>query len=288
MNDQTTPQDKTRVARPWRQARFEQFAQQQRATHDWIAFAEIADFYARECGSIEPDLRKHALTLDQLRDGILAGEFDVRDKAQVLFANGETKLGRVSRRRLQDLLEIYAEDADQWRRYLLASWAPRLLAHRWADKRRLPIPLHWMTRPATENTNIAQSSPPAPLQQHDDASVANVVDETNLGTAMKAEARSRAQHARESKLPRFLIDQIVVDEIDRDALAASKPKTRAVVMRAATRKIDTINSRIKEERSRYNLDNKKPYYAEPESIHRRYQDTKNRMDKKPSDKSSDG
>jgi hypothetical protein len=111
---------------------------------------------------------------------------------------------------------------------------------------------------------------------------------SNLSDALDQIGRSRAQHARERKLPRFLIDQIVVEEIDGDALAASKPKTRAVVMRAATRKIDTINSRIKKERSRYNLDSKKPYYAEPESIHRRYRSAKNRMDKKPSDKSSDG
>jgi hypothetical protein len=98
VNDQSIQQDKSRVARPWRHARFERFAKRQRVTSDWIAFADIADFYARESGSIVPDARKRALTLDQLREAILDGEFDVRGKVQILFANGDTKLVGFRRR----------------------------------------------------------------------------------------------------------------------------------------------------------------------------------------------
>ena len=39
----------------WRHARIDRFIRRQRAVHEWINFGEVADFSAREAGSIAPN-----------------------------------------------------------------------------------------------------------------------------------------------------------------------------------------------------------------------------------------
>ena len=68
----------------WRQARIGRFVTAQRRHREWINFAEIADWCAREDQSIEPDERKRAAAFDRLANDLLAGEFEENGRSRVL------------------------------------------------------------------------------------------------------------------------------------------------------------------------------------------------------------
>jgi hypothetical protein len=134
----------------WRKARFERFADRQRQVRAWINFADIADYCAREDGSIAPDETKRALAFDTLAQSLLNGEFDQNGRSQVLFFNHCTKKARLTR---EDLRDIVAGDYDGARgllAYLPHCWARRETIERWLENHRLPVP-SWLA-PAPSHT----------------------------------------------------------------------------------------------------------------------------------------
>jgi hypothetical protein len=72
----------------WRHARIDRFIRRQRAVHEWINFGEVADFSAREAGSIAPNEVNRALAFEALADALIKGEFD---------RNGRPHVGLVTR-----------------------------------------------------------------------------------------------------------------------------------------------------------------------------------------------
>ena len=77
-----------------------------------------------------------------------------------------------------------------------------------------------------------------------------------------------------------MLDRIVIEEMEGPSLPAVKiataTKPRRELMPLAERKRDAINAQIAAERKRYNLPIDEPYYADPDSIYRRYRDAKKR------------
>jgi hypothetical protein len=126
-------------AREWRASRIERFAERQRSDLQWINFGEIADWCAREGGSITPDESLRALALDTLARDLLAGEFDENGRSQVLFLNPYSpKKARMTREYLGEAIET---DIDQERgrsEFLPFCWARREMIARWFEKHRLP------------------------------------------------------------------------------------------------------------------------------------------------------
>jgi hypothetical protein len=96
----------------------------------------------------------------------------------------------------------------------------------------------------------------------------------------KEQFRSRAEKARTRKLPPHLLDGIVVEVMEDPSLPAveiaTATKPRRELMRLAERRRDAINARIAAERKRYKLPTDEPYYADPDSIYRRYRGAKKR------------
>jgi hypothetical protein len=67
----------------WRHARIDRFIRRQRAVHEWINFGEVADFCAREAGSIAPNEVNRALAFEALADALIKGEFDRNGRPHV-------------------------------------------------------------------------------------------------------------------------------------------------------------------------------------------------------------
>jgi hypothetical protein len=126
-------------AREWRASRIERFAERQRRDREWINFGEIADWCAREPGSIMPDESLRALALDTLAKDLLAGEFDENGRSQALLLQPYSpKKARMTREYLSDVIE---SDIDQERGrsdFLPFCWARREMIARWFEKHRLP------------------------------------------------------------------------------------------------------------------------------------------------------
>ena len=69
----------------WRHARIDRFIRRQWQVRDWINFADVADFCAREAGSIAPDEGKRTRAYEELADAIIKGEFDKDGRSRVFF-----------------------------------------------------------------------------------------------------------------------------------------------------------------------------------------------------------
>src|ERR1700730_7694335 len=89
----------------WRNSQIERFAQRQLHTRKWINFADVADFCAREAGSIIPDEGKRAAAFQAILKDIMNKEFEENGRSQVLFLNCLRKKTRVTRQDLMDIIE---------------------------------------------------------------------------------------------------------------------------------------------------------------------------------------
>jgi hypothetical protein len=92
--------------------------------------------------------------------------------------------------------------------------------------------------------------------------------------------RQRAENARVRKLPKHLLDRIVIEEMEDPRLPAAEradpTKARRKLLAIAEKKQAGINAGIATERKRYNLSTKRPYFQAAESVCRRYLQAKAR------------
>jgi hypothetical protein len=143
-----------------RKARIERFAKRQRQVHAWVNLAEIAEYCAREGGSIVPDETKRVLAYDDLTQEILNGAFEENGRSTVLFLNPGVSKARLTRDWLKNIIE-FNYDGDGGRRgYLPYCWARRELVERWFERRRLAKPAEWFAaRSSSADANAQRRKP---------------------------------------------------------------------------------------------------------------------------------
>jgi hypothetical protein len=88
----------------------------------------------------------------------------------------------------------------------------------------------------------------------------------DVEAALKAVERTRAQKARERKLPIHIINRIVVQEMCAGLAATDR---RTSILAVAEQKMSAINAQIALERARYHLPSR-PHYSKSDSIYRAY------------------
>jgi hypothetical protein len=69
------------------------FAEKQRRLRDWISFADVADWCARESGSVRPDSRLKEDAYRQLSEALARGDFELYQSALTLTLRGSESLG---------------------------------------------------------------------------------------------------------------------------------------------------------------------------------------------------
>jgi hypothetical protein len=123
--------------RQWRAARIEGFRERQRKAREWINFAEIAEWCAKEDQSILPNENKRAAAFDTLASDLLAGEFQENGRSRVLYLHASSARTRMTSEWLKDAIE-YNYDHDRGRsEYLAHCWIPRRMFKRWLARHRL-------------------------------------------------------------------------------------------------------------------------------------------------------
>src|SRR5437660_1192049 len=76
-----------------------------RRTHEWIGFAQIADWCACQSGSIVPDESCRRLAYQRLLASLEAGEFERDKRSRVRVLNPETCLVELTRERFAAIRE---------------------------------------------------------------------------------------------------------------------------------------------------------------------------------------
>jgi hypothetical protein len=168
----------------WRKSRIERFTKRQRLAREWINFAEVADFLAREDGSIVPDEKKRITAFNTLSNDILSGEFEKNGRSKVLFLNPCTRKIRLTPAELQDVIEYNYDGNHGLSEYLPYCWAPREVMEGWLEKHRLEKPSGWFMAPRRETAQRSAALSERRLEHRSDLSedelkqlVINIADE---------------------------------------------------------------------------------------------------------------
>jgi hypothetical protein len=149
MAREMTEQAKEEINQPterWVLARIRRIYERLERENTWIKFSAIADYLARESGSIIPDEKKRRLTYDSLEKDFLDGKFEAEGRSQVLLLHpgrARVRIGRL------EMSEIISNNYDgQWGRlmYLPHCWGRREMVDRWFDINRLAKPPFLSTR----------------------------------------------------------------------------------------------------------------------------------------------
>jgi hypothetical protein len=117
------------------------FAEKQRTTRQWVNFGAIADWCARERGSIKPDEELHSAAYEQLRLALASGAFSIGGKPRVLFFGDDVSWVRMTCERLAQIESCFDREI-VYHGFLSACWIPHELAGRWLDERNVPCPHH--------------------------------------------------------------------------------------------------------------------------------------------------
>jgi hypothetical protein len=147
--------DRKREAR-WA-ARIAGFAEAQRQSRDWISLAEIADWCAREHGSIIPDPQRRDAAFVDLRAAIAKGAFATAGRSRVLFLHPTATFAKLTRERLAKIEACYPT-TDVNVHYLGWCWVPRTLARDWFASLRLPAP-PWLADAPAEAPRLVAAAP---------------------------------------------------------------------------------------------------------------------------------
>ncbi len=115
----------------------------------WINFADIADYCAREPGSINPDPALMASTFKQLGDALAKGEFETDGRTRVIFLDASVTWFKMTQARFEG---IPSGSRDAF--YLKSCWIPQELCRRWFGARRIAPP-PWL--PVIEASVAARS-----------------------------------------------------------------------------------------------------------------------------------
>jgi hypothetical protein len=129
--------DDERCRQHWRATWITRFTERQRRTRKWINFAEIAEWCSKEDQSIVPNKEKNATAFDTLARDLLTGEFEEGGRSLVLYLDAATATRRMTRSRLEDVIEHNLDGHQGRAQYLPLCWIPRRLFDRWLTKHRL-------------------------------------------------------------------------------------------------------------------------------------------------------
>jgi hypothetical protein len=144
----------------WRHARIDRFIRRQWQVRDWINFGDVADFCARETGSITPDEEKRARAYDELADALIKGEFDRDDRSRVLYLHPSSKKARMTWEWFSDVFRFNIDGNRGQSEFLPYCWAPRAMMERFFEKRRLPTsPAFFAPRPGAREPATRKSCP---------------------------------------------------------------------------------------------------------------------------------
>jgi hypothetical protein len=182
----------------WRHARINRFVDRQRQLHQWIRFADVTDYCAREANSITPDEAKRARAYDELADAVIKGEFDKDGKSRVLFLHPLSRKARMTWEMLSDVIQ-FDLDGDRAHDRLSHCWASREMMKRWFDKRRLPKPPHLFEPPIEAGPTLENE----PAEFGGNEYKRRAVDATILRFGVNALGRM-SQKAREQQIIEFI------------------------------------------------------------------------------------
>jgi hypothetical protein len=138
------------------ECRIRRWQERQRQTGEWINFARIADWCARESRSIRVDDRLAAEAYRKLEEALARGEFEVGGRSRVRYPEG---LYPPATPRTSWLTkEMYEACADPKPRVdvLECCWIPRALCRRWFNAHRLDPP-PWLAS-ATSDRDMPKES----------------------------------------------------------------------------------------------------------------------------------
>jgi hypothetical protein len=128
-----------RVKSETKRERVLKIAERQRKKRSWVCFSEIADWCARESGSVDPDGIKIITAYSELLASVFAGEFERNGRTFIVCVSPEATVFRVSRKFLYERSQTYdlrvLIDA-----YVEHCWIPCEFARKWFDGHRLVWP----------------------------------------------------------------------------------------------------------------------------------------------------
>jgi len=125
--------ERKRAARRRRERAIARFRDQQLCKRNWVNLKEIVEWYAERGGRFDVAERDRAY--DLLIQDLLDGDFEVGVRSKVLYLHPYTKMHRLTRRMLLDVLEL---DQSVRSEYIDLCWLPRPLLDAWLRKHELP------------------------------------------------------------------------------------------------------------------------------------------------------
>jgi hypothetical protein len=136
-------------------------------TGEWISFDRMADWCAREGGSIDDRnnqyARLRAAAYRQLDEAMTSGQFDKDGRSRVVYPPGLVLMGY--QRKLRMTREWYAKSPDGEGRtaILECCWVPRDMARRWLATKRVPLPPWLSSEDAAQGKKaVAPAKPHTP------------------------------------------------------------------------------------------------------------------------------
>jgi hypothetical protein len=128
----------------------ERWQERMRQSREWVCFADLADWCARESGTINPDERKKVNAYRQLGESLKLGKFGTGKHTRVPFPDGLILKG--TKRWIRMTTQTYeqiSEEGRGWEAVLEGCWIPRDLARQWLEAKRLALP-PWLSSPESE------------------------------------------------------------------------------------------------------------------------------------------
>lgn len=124
----------------------ERWQERMQQSRDWVCFIDLADWCARESGSINPDERKRTIAYQQLGESLKLGEFGTGKHTQVAYPDG--LILKRHNRYIRMTTQTYDKtpEGSGRRDVLERCWVPRDLARKWLEAKRLPVP-PWLSFP---------------------------------------------------------------------------------------------------------------------------------------------
>jgi hypothetical protein len=146
--------------------RIERWMERMRRSREWISFADIADWCAREKGSIRADDNLKAGAYRALGESVMSGEFEERGRSRVVYQAALLVPSHPVRIRMTR--ELYEACPEPKRDNLAWCWVPRDLACRWLEGKRVALP-PWLAGFAivpisvkTDTPGVAKLAPSGP------------------------------------------------------------------------------------------------------------------------------
>jgi hypothetical protein len=161
--------DRDRKMQEIREPRIKRFQQRQRTSHEWMCFADIADWCARVGGDIKPDEERRSIALSELARSLENGEFEKLGRCRVLFLSAASSMAKMTMERWRFIAARKFDNETLRSAYLAHCWIPRTLCISWFEARRLGLP-PWLKNSGplaaahsdSDRLHVQESSSPSP------------------------------------------------------------------------------------------------------------------------------